>query len=67
MTAVVCLGSISNIKALWESRIQKHQEELQADRGWREKASVGDTIDSMVLYMRRGYIQVTDITYSKQN
>ncbi|CAH2311595.1 leucine-rich repeat-containing 39 [Pelobates cultripes] len=42
MTAVVCLGSISGIRALWEGRIQRHQEELKAEREKRGKLSVGE-------------------------
>ncbi|CAJ0925411.1 unnamed protein product [Ranitomeya imitator] len=48
---------------IWDSQLREscHTDSSPATND----AEVPCTIDSMVLYMRRGYIQVTDITYSK--
>ncbi|XP_028857563.1 leucine-rich repeat-containing protein 39 isoform X2 [Denticeps clupeoides] len=42
MTGVAaCFGSVSSIKALWETRIKKSKEDLQKQRDLRDKAAVG--------------------------
>ncbi|XP_040215882.1 leucine-rich repeat-containing protein 39 isoform X1 [Rana temporaria] len=42
MAAVVYVGSISSIRALWEGRIQQHQEDLKAQKDRRGKKGVGE-------------------------